>query len=103
MEHDATNLQHEIEQAERSLAVLERGNPRQWATEAHGEEEEAVRSHRQGTLSMWRRYRTYKPSHPWEDLEEEVEERLIKEKPLRAVIKRMAVVDAALSTCVSNK
>lgn len=52
---------------------------------------------------MWRRYRTYKPSHPWEDLEEEVEERLIKEKPLRAVIKRMAVVDAALSTCVSNK
>lgn len=103
MEHDATNLQREIEQAERSLAVLERNNPRQWATEAHGEKEEAVRSHRQGTLSMWRRYRAYKPSRQWEEVEEEVEERLMKEKPLRAVIKRMAVVDAALSSCVSNK
>ena len=39
----------------------------------------------------------------WEGLEEEVNERLMKEKPLRAVIKRMAVVDAALFERVSNK
>ena len=71
--------------------------------EAQGGEEEAVRSHRQGTLSMWRRYKTYTPTRKWEGLEEEVNERLMKEKPLRAVIKRMAVVDAALSERVSNK
>ncbi|OAO13880.1 hypothetical protein AV274_4372 [Blastocystis sp. ATCC 50177/Nand II] len=100
---DAANLQSEIEQAERSLAALNRSNPREWAMETQGGEEEAVRSHRQGTLSMWRRCKTYTPTRKWEGLEEEVNERLMKEKPLRAVIKRMAVVDAALSERVSNK
>lgn len=71
--------------------------------ETQGGEEEAVRSHRQGTLSMWRRCKTYTPTRKWEGLEEEVNERLMKEKPLRTVIKRMAVVDAALSERVSNK
>ncbi|KAK8829520.1 hypothetical protein WA577_007084 [Blastocystis sp. JDR] len=88
---DATNLQSEIEQAERSLAALNRSNPREWAMET------------QGNVVHVETVQDIHADAQVGGTEEEVNERLMKEKPLRAVIKRMAVVNAALSERVSNK
>lgn len=104
LERDIANLQREIEVAEHSLAIYDRASPREWATEARSEDEKCIRTHREANRSVWRRrVDVEEKSHSWDELEDVVNARLAKEKPMRAVIKRMAALDAYLKERVANK
>lgn len=104
LERDIANLQREIEVAEHSLTIYDRASPREWATEARNGDEKCIRSHREANRSVWRRQVDVEENnHSWDELEDVVNARLANEKPMRAVIKRMAALDSYLKERVANK